>query len=227
MTDIVITGASNGIGKYLSEYFHSTINTVHGICHSSNDSLLPKVDISDYKQVDFWIRSLQSSGHLKGNIVLINCAGISYNSFAHKSDAEKWKKVIDVNLTGTFNVIRCLLPIMRENNYGRIINLSSVVAQKGAVGTSAYAASKAALWGLSKSIAVENAPKNITINSLNLGYFDIGMIRDVPSDLQEKIKSNIPIGKFGDKKEIVNAIDMLIKSSYMTGSEIDINGGLV
>lgn len=227
MSDIIITGASNGIGKYLMEHFHRTINTTHGICNSSKESLLPQVDISDYKQVDFWIRSLQSSGHLKGNIVLINCAGISYNSFAHKSDVEKWKKVIDVNLLGTYNVIRAVLPIMRDNGYGRIINISSVVAQKGVAGTSAYAASKAALWGLSKSIAVENASKNITINSINLGYCDIGMIRDVPVDLQDKIKTTIPMGKFADKKEITNVINMLINSEYITGSEIDVNGGLI
>ena len=125
------------------------------------------------------------------------------------------------------NVIRNVLPIMREQNYGRIINLSSIVAQSAIPGTSAYAASKSALWGLTKSISAENASKGITINNINLGYFDIGIIRDVPEKLLREIVNNIPFKRLGKPEEIVNTINYLINTEYITGTSIDLNGGLI
>jgi acetoacetyl-CoA reductase/3-oxoacyl-[acyl-carrier protein] reductase len=115
---------------------------------------------------------------------------------------------------------------MREKKFGRIINLSSVVAQLGVIGTSSYAASKSALWGMSKSIAVENAKLNITINSINLGYFNIGMIEEVPSNILEDIKAKIPNGQLGDPSDILKTINFLRNVSYANGIQIDLNGGL-
>jgi NAD(P)-dependent dehydrogenase (short-subunit alcohol dehydrogenase family) len=123
-------------------------------------------------------------------------------------------------------MIHALLPIMREQNWGRVVNFASVVAQSGVPGTTAYAASKAGLWGLSKSLAKENATKGITINSLNLGYFDVGMIKEVPADMQAKIKEQIPSGMFGHPDNIYNAIRFLIDSDYVNGTTIDLNAGL-
>ena len=119
------------------------------------------------------------------------------------------------------------LKVMRDQNYGRIINFSSIVAQIGVPGTSAYAASKASLWGLTKAIAIENGSKGITANTLNLGYFNIGMIDEISSDMKEIIKSKIPAGnEFGDPEDIFAAINFIIKASYLTGTSIDINGGI-
>jgi NAD(P)-dependent dehydrogenase (short-subunit alcohol dehydrogenase family) len=115
---------------------------------------------------------------------------------------------------------------MREQGYGRIINFSSIVAETGIPGTSAYAASKAGLWGMARSIAVENASKGITINNLNLGYFDIGMINEVSEEYQQIVKKKIPTGKFGDPGNIFNAVKFLIESDYINGTSIDINGGI-
>jgi len=159
--------------------------------------------------------------------VLINCAGINYNSFAHKSDPEKWKEVIETNLIGTYNLIRCVLPRMREISYGRIINFSSVVAIKGTPGISAYAATKSAFWGMSKSIAIENANKNITINNINLGYSVLGMISEVPEQFLEQIKSGIPMKRLCNPDEILSTVDYLINTAYITGDSININGGLI
>ena len=114
---------------------------------------------------------------------------------------------------------------MRQNKFGRIINFSSVVAQKGVPGTSAYAASKAALWGLTKNLAVENAKYNITANNLNLGYFNTGMIKDIPDNMLTTIKENIPAGRLGEPNEVLNAIEFLINTPYVNGTSIDINGG--
>ena len=225
---IIITGASGGVGSYLFETYETLGENVYGT-YNSNDSKrtldiekLSKVDIVNNKNVEEWISSLS----LSENITLINCAGISYNAFAHKSDVEKWKNVIDVNIIGTFNVIRALLGKMRENNYGRIINFSSVTAQKGTPGISAYAASKAALWGLSKSIAVENASKGITINNVNLGYSELGMIEQVPDKFKELIVSQIPNGEFCKKEDIFKCVEFIRNNNYMNGSSVDLNGAM-
>ena len=223
----IITGASRGIGKFLFDNYCKIGEKVIGTYLNTdpdflNKESLYKVDISSYDEVREWIESIE----LSEKIELINCVGSNYDSFAHKADHHKWKRNIEINLIGIFNVVNVFLPVMRKNNYGRIINFSSVVAQMGVPGTSAYASSKAALWGLTKSLALENATKGITVNTLNLGYFNIGMIEGVPKELQEKIKEKIPTNKFGDPINILNAVNFLINSDYVNGSMIDINGGL-
>jgi NAD(P)-dependent dehydrogenase (short-subunit alcohol dehydrogenase family) len=225
---ILITGASRGIGLFLMQKFlfdgHEVLGTYNKTA-PSNENLKSyrKVNIANNDDVVNWIKDNVRSDD---KVVLLNCAGTNYNSFAHKTDINKWKNVIDVNLIGTFNVVSNILPHMRDVGFGRIINFSSIVAQKGVPGTSAYAASKAALWGMTKSIAVENATKGITINNLNLGYFDIGMITDVPEEMLIAIKKTIPRKDLGDPIDIINAIKFLIDSDYITGTSLDINGGL-
>ncbi|MCK4664899.1 MAG: SDR family NAD(P)-dependent oxidoreductase [Bacteroidales bacterium] len=225
---VIITGASRGIGKFLFEKFVELGETVYGTYNSTypeTDKMefFTKVNISNYSEVSNWIETIKGK---ISKLTLINCAGNNYNSFAHKADVDNWADVINVNLIGTFNVIRMVLPIMREEGYGRIINFASIVAQMGIPGTSAYAASKAGLWGLTKSITVENAAKGITINNLNLGYFDIGMIKEVPEKFQEIIKEKIPTGNFGNPENIFRAVKFLMETDYINGTSIDINAGL-
>ncbi|HPQ35622.1 MAG TPA: SDR family NAD(P)-dependent oxidoreductase [Bacteroidales bacterium] len=223
---ILITGASRGIGKYLFDTFKSLDFDVYGTynTNSLNISGFSKVNISDYKQVSDWVSGFNNS--LK-DIILINCAGIGYNAYTHKSDPEKWFEVINVNLIGAYNCIRALLPHMRNQKFGRIINLSSVVAEKGTPGVSAYAASKSALWGLAKSVAVENASFNITINNINLGYSSIGMIEQVPEEFLIEIKKQIPSKKLCEPKDIFLTVKYLIDCDYINGTSVDINGGLI
>lgn len=227
---IIITGASKGIGKFLFDKFSEQGKEVIGTFNSTNvagssSNSMYHVDITDYMQItDFFLKIKDRLNE----IVLINSAGANYNCFAHKANIDTWKKIIDINLIGTFNMIHHVLQVMREQNYGRIINFSSVIAQRGIPGTSAYAASKAGLWGLAKAIAVENGSKGITINTLNLGYFNIGMINEVTSEMKEVLKTQIPVNnQFGEPNEIFEAVNYIIKSSYLTGSTIDINGGLI
>jgi NAD(P)-dependent dehydrogenase (short-subunit alcohol dehydrogenase family) len=163
---------------------------------------------------------------LTEKIELINCAATNYNSFAHKANPYDWGEIIRVNLLGTFHVILALLPEMRKNNYGRIINFSSIVDRLGIPGTSAYAASKAGLLGLTRVLAAENASKGITVNNLNLGYFKIGMGCELPPELGNEIKKRIPVSEFGDPETIYNAVNFLINNSYVNGASLDINGGL-
>jgi NAD(P)-dependent dehydrogenase (short-subunit alcohol dehydrogenase family) len=225
---IIITGITGGIGNYLFNAFLKRGDEVTGTFHQNKPEgdqyqNCYQLDITDQNSISAFVSSLPSTAK---NITLINCAGVSYNSFAHKSDMEEWSRVINVNLTGTYSLIRALLPLMREQNYGRIINLSSVVSQTGVIGTSAYAASKAGLNGMIKSIALENALKNVTVNNINLGYFNIGMINTVPEEMQQRIKEKIPHNEFGDPGNIFNTIQYIRETPYLTGTCIDLNGGL-
>lgn len=228
---IIVTGASKNIGRYLFKRFKERGERVVGLYNSTlcgfdedkNDYY--RADISDYKSVERFIEEIK--GELK-NIILVNCAGMSYTGFAHKAEIAKWQKVINVNLIGTFNITRALLPYMREQGFGRIINFSSVVAVKPTPGVSAYAASKAGLIGLTKSLSIENASKGITVNAINLGYVSIGMgVEEVPEAYRGKMMESIPAGRFCNPDEILNTVDYLIKTEYINGADININGGVV
>ncbi len=226
---IIITGITGGIGNYLFNTFSQKGEEVIGTYHVAKPEEKAfentiQLDITDFSQVEKFIASVKSQ--LK-NVTLINCAGVSQNSFAHKTNMNEWSHVINVNLNGTFHLIRAILPLMREQNFGRIINLSSIVSQTGVMGTSAYAASKAGINGMIKSIALENAQKGITINNINLGYFKVGMINSVPKEIQEKIKSKIAYNEFGEPENIFNTIQYIRQTPYLTGACVDLNGGLV
>ena len=225
---IFITGASRGLGKLLMDFFTEQGKSCRGTYFNStptDDKRLSRVDIRSYDEVFAWIES-EIKKNTKEDIILINCAGITFNAFGHKADIDSWRKVIDVNLIGTFNAIRSVLPHMRDSNYGRIINFSSVVAQKGVPGTSAYAASKAGLSGMTKALSVENAGKNITINNINLGYFDIGIIEHVPNEQLDSVIRSIPVGRLGQPINIVKTIEFIIANNDICGTSLDINGGL-
>ncbi|MEG2403259.1 MAG: SDR family oxidoreductase [Muribaculaceae bacterium] len=221
---IVITGASKGIGKYIMDYFIAKGEQVIGFYNSTK----PSSNIDHYISVDVTdqnaIKSFVENTKLE-NIVLINAAGVTLAGIAHKCDVDKFEKTLKANTIGAFSMIRYLLPLMREQNYGRIINISSVVAQIGTPGNVAYSASKAALWGMSKVVAMENATKGITSNCLNLGYCSIGMVETIPQDVLAKIIDSIPQKRLCEPHNITNAIEFLIASDYVTGSQIDINGG--
>ena len=225
---ILITGASKGIGRYLLERYREEGLPVYGTYNSTNvddKACYSKVDICDETSVCRWLNGI---GDKLKDLILINCAGINYNSFAHKADTSLWNEVIRVNVLGTFNVIRHLLPVMREQGYGRIINFSSVVTKAPTPGISAYTTSKAALIGLTKSLAKENASKGITVNAINLGYVNAGMgINDVPQEYRDAMFNTIPAGRFCELEEVKKTIDYIIKTDYLNGSIIDLNGALV
>lgn len=221
---IVIIGASGGIGKYLFEKLRDKKENVLGTCFKNNSNLdLVQLDVTNIDEVEIFFNSLSETK----DFILINCSGKTYNSFAHKSDLNEWADVINTNLIGTFNCIRFALPIMRKNNSGCIINFGSVVAKRPTPGISAYAASKAALWGLSNSISKENASLNISINTINLGYSELGMIKDVPQVFLDNLINEIPKKSLCSKEDILKTVKFLINCRYLTGSEIDLSGGLI
>ena len=239
--NILLMGASGGLGKcFASELAHSGYNLIlHYYKNKENILKLEEklkgtgvkyksyhADISNEEEVESLITDAEKNF---GSIdVLINNAGISMDGVSWKMSSETWERVIGVNLTGAFLCIKHVLPQMRNKNWGRIVNISSVVPQVGVAGTAAYSASKAGIFGLTRSIAKEIANKNITINTIALGYFSEGMISQVPDELKKQIKSSIPKNEFGNPIDIVNCIRFLIddNSSYITGQTININGGL-
>lgn len=223
---IIITGASKGIGKYIFENFLAKEYDVYGTYLNNTPKIniekYYKVDVTDFNQVLEWSNCIK----LSKKIILINCAAINYNCAFHKSDINQWYNVIQTNLYGTVNTTLAFLPKMRINNFGRIILFSSVIAQMGVFGTSAYATSKAALWGFAKSIMVENAKLGIHINTINLGYTNLGMVSEVPNAYLNNIQKLIPQNTLCDGDEIMKVVNYLIDSNYLNGSEINLNGGL-
>ena len=226
---IIVTGGSRGLGRQLVEKYRVSGQKVYSTYQSTLTSEMEKkifhqVDVKNFESVNTWVGQLDITANDK--ITLINCAGISYNSFCHKSEPEKWAEVIEVNLVGTYNCIRAFLPFMRTNNFGRIVTISSVVAQMGGVGVTAYSASKAGLWGLTKSLSKECKGKDITINNINLGYFEAGMIQQVPEEVKQDIRQRTSSNRFGQPDELYNLIEYIRSAQYTNGSSFDINGGL-
>jgi NAD(P)-dependent dehydrogenase (short-subunit alcohol dehydrogenase family) len=160
--------------------------------------------------------------------VLINNAGISRSGMSWKISEDDWKDTMEVNLNAPFRLSQGVIPSMRSKKYGRIINISSVVAQTGNVGTAAYAASKAGLIGLTKTLSKELAASGISVNALALGYFETGMIVDVPLDQQAQIIQGIPAGRLGSTDTVCKSVEWLLsdEAAYVTGQVINLNGGL-
>lgn len=213
---IVIAGSNGGIGKFLREKYVSLGENVKSFSHD-------EVDITRMLSIDNWMQKTI----FDDDISLINCTGYTSNAILSRSDPIEWRKTIEINLIGTYNLLHRFLPLMRKSSFGRILLFSSVVAQKGIKGTSAYAASKSALWGLSKAVSVENVDKGINVNCVNLGYTDAGMITKVPVDIQERLREEIPMKRFAYLQEVYNAVEYFRNNPYSTGTSLDLNGGLV
>ncbi|KTD07402.1 acetoacetyl-CoA reductase [Legionella jamestowniensis] len=159
--------------------------------------------------------------------VLINNAGITVDTSLKKMSAQQWQQVIDANLTSVFNVTRNILPAMLEKGYGRIITISSINGRKGQFGQCNYAASKAALFGFTKSLAQEVASKGITVNTVSPGYIETPMLAAMKDEVLKSIIANIPVGRLGTPQEVAEAVAFLASTSsgFITGANLDINGG--
>jgi NAD(P)-dependent dehydrogenase (short-subunit alcohol dehydrogenase family) len=228
-TMIVMTGSSGGLGSYLIKHLvkdFRIIGTYNTHKPASDDGAVGyyQVDVSDASSIDHFAGAI---GDKLDGIVLINLAGVSLDGRGHKMGEQTWDEVMDTNLKGTFLMCKALLPFMIQQEWGRIINVSSIVGQIGIPGTVAYSASKSGLFGLTRTLAIEYATKNITVNALALGYFDVGMISVLKPESQEQIRSKIPMKHFGHPRNVELAIRYLIESDYITGSIININGGLL
>lgn len=160
--------------------------------------------------------------------ILVNNAGITRDGMFKKMSWEQWSEVLSANLDSMFHMTRLVINPMLEKGFGRVINISSVNAQKGQFGQCNYSAAKAGIHGFTKALAQEVAAKGVTVNTLSPGYIMTPMVAKISEDIQAKICSTIPVGRFGNPEEIGRAIAFLADeySGYITGSDLSINGGL-
>jgi acetoacetyl-CoA reductase len=165
----------------------------------------------------------------KGRIdYLINNAGITVDKTMRKMTVDDWHAVLRINLSGTFYMSKAVLEHMLDRQFGRIVNISSVVGQTGNIGQVNYAASKSGLLGLTRSLALEVARKGITVNCVAPGYIQTEMVAAVPEQVLEKIVAAIPVGRLGQANEIARAVQFLVddNAGYITGSVVSVNGGI-
>lgn len=187
-----------------------------------------KVDISDEGEVKAAAEAVKKE--LGPVDILVNNAAFGIVRAVKIIDMEKedWDRDLSINLTGAFNCIKAMMPDMVEKNWGRIVNISSVTGTLGGFGQCSYAATKAGLIGLTKTVALEGARNNITCNVIILGVFDGGSFYDVAEPFRERIKKRVPMRRAGDPEELSNAVAFLAseESSYITGAELVVSGGI-
>ena len=233
---ILITGASGGIGRDLVKKFVSLGGDVLGSGTKAEklDSIkkqypsikVKKFDISEHSRIEEFIDNVTLE--LGGLDILINNAGINSDNLSLRMKDEEWKKVIDINLTSTFLLSKYGIKKMLKNKFGRIVNIASVVGHTGNLGQANYSASKAGIIGMSKSLALEYAKKNITVNCVSPGF----IVSDMTINIAEKVKlflqSRIPMGKLGTGEDVSNCAAFLSsqEASYITGETIHVNGGM-
>ncbi len=232
----LVTGGTRGIGESISRKLKDDGLTVIAN-YASNDEKAKafkeetgidviKWDVSDYKSCSEQIKIIFEK--FQKIDILVNNAGITRDAALHKMTVESWNKVIDVNLNSIFNMTSLIINKMRENTFGRIIHISSVNGQKGQFGQTNYAATKSALIGFSKSLALESATKNITSNVVCPGYINTEMVAAIREDILKTIVDSIPAKRLGNSDEIADLVSYLAsdKASYINGATLSINGGL-
>ncbi len=226
---IILTGASGGIGRAILPslvtldnviaVYHKNLPDISGI----NGVTLYQVDLTSESKVNDFAAAMKDQLQ---RITLIHAAALSRNALAAKFSTEDWDQVINVNLRGSFLFTRAMLLPMIQEKWGRIIYISSVAGMRGAPGTLAYSTAKTGLLGMSRVIANEYARFGITSNVLVLGYFNTGLIETLSEKLRKKILELIPSRQLGNPANVINAVEFLIKSEYVNGSAMHIDGGI-
>lgn len=236
----LVTGASQGIGRATSltlaeagakvaiaaRSVDKLASLVREIEAAAGAALAVPMDVADPAQVKTGFQQvLAKFGRLD---ILVNNAAVTRDTLALRMKLEDWESVLRTNLTGAHLCIQQALGAMLKQRSGRIINLSSVVAETGNAGQANYVASKAGLIGLTRAIAVEVASRNITVNAVAPGFIETPMTDPLPQELKDKMKSLIPLGRFGSDRDVAAAIIFLAsdEAAYITGQVLDVNGGL-
>ncbi|MDC1202749.1 SDR family oxidoreductase [Crocinitomicaceae bacterium] len=234
MRRVLVSGASGGLGREIAENLLSDGFYVVMLCNKNKsklDSLISKfsnqtkvVEVDFLNDVDYDTLK-EEIGSVDS---VINCVGISSSQISWKINKEQWDKVFDLNLNTPFRLAQLFIPEMRKNKFGRIVFFSSIVAQKGVVGTSAYSASKSALLGLTRTMASELATSGVTVNCISPGYMDKGMISEVSDQFLSDILESIPAKTLGSSENITHSVSFLLneKADYITGQVINVNGGM-
>ncbi|MBU4173351.1 MAG: 3-oxoacyl-[acyl-carrier-protein] reductase [Actinobacteria bacterium] len=235
----LITGASRGIGREIALLFAEEGADVAVNYRSRDDAarevaemiegmgrkaLLCRADVSDSEDVRSMARSIVDG--LGGVDILVNNAGVVQDGLLSRMSTDSWNRVVEVNLTGAFNCIKAVLPVMMRRRWGRIINMTSVVGQVGNPGQANYSAAKAGLIGLTRTVAREYSSRNILVNAISPGFIDTDMTGG--SDRLDRIEAMIPLGRMGTRREVAQAALFLVSdATYTTGTVLNVSGGLV
>ncbi|HMV24789.1 MAG TPA: acetoacetyl-CoA reductase [Saprospiraceae bacterium] len=235
----LVTGATGGLGTHMCKKLYDDGFLVCGNYRSRekaekwNEEMMAQgynvylypADVSDFDQVGDMIRAIEKDHGIIS--ILINNAGITRDGAFRKMSREAWDAVLDSNLGSVFNCSRHVINQMIEQNYGRIINISSVNAQRGQFGQTNYSAAKAGMHGFTKTLAMEVASKGITVNTISPGYIATDMVMAVAEPVRNQIISGIPVGRLGGTEEIAYLVSFLASehAGFITGANYAINGG--
>ena len=233
---ILITGATGGIGNCLVEkfdYLGSKIlatgtneNKLQSLKKNFPNIHIEKFKLDEHNQIESFVEKIDKQ--LDGIDVLINNAGITLDNLSIRLSEENWKKVLDINLTSTFLMCKHTIKKMLKKKYGKIINITSIVGHTGNLGQANYAASKAGILAMSKSLAIEYARKNININCVAPGFIKTEMTDKINEEFKKSLIEKIPSGNLGTGEDVSNCVAFLASemSNYINGETIHVNGGM-
>ncbi len=231
----LVTGGTRGLGKATAVALQAAGYRVAAVYHHDmeaakafSDSTHIPIFCWDVGDFDACKKGISLVEHELGPVdILVNNAGIASDAVLHRMDADQWWRVIHTNLGSMFNMSRQVVEGMRERDFGRIINISSVNGEKGQLGQTNYAAAKAGILGFTKSLALEGARKNVTVNAIAPGYCDTDMVSAVSPEVLKNIIASIPVGRLGNPSDIARMVVFLAaeEAGFITGATFDINGG--
>lgn len=239
----VVTGAVGGLGTAMckaladqgrkvvgshlpgDEFTAAARDWQAGLREEGYDVAIYPLDVTDFNSCQSFVESVEKE---QGPIdILVNNAGVTNDAPLKKMQPEQWAQVINVNLNSMFNMCRQVFEGMCERGFGRIVNISSLNGEKGQFGQCNYAATKAGIYGFTKSIALEGARKGVTVNAVSPGYIDTPMVRKVPEKVLNAIVEGIPVGRLGQPEDIARAVAFLTadEAGFVTGTNLSVNGG--
>ena len=231
----LVSGGTSGIGAAISEALLASgcrVAANYADRHAAADAFATRTGISVFAwnvaDLDACQAGVARVEAALGPVdILVNNAGITHDVMLHKMTATQWREVIDVDLGGCFNMCRAVIDGMRERRFGRVVNISSVNALSGQAGQTNYAAAKAGMIGFTKSLALEGATRNITVNAIAPGYTNTAMVSAVPPDVMERILKGVPAGRLATAAEIARGVVFLVadESAFINGITLSINGG--
>ncbi|MBF0161765.1 MAG: beta-ketoacyl-ACP reductase [Magnetococcales bacterium] len=238
----LVTGGAGGIGteisRKLAQEGYRVVVTCAPVFECPNleewkrlrkeegmDIPVYEADVADFESCKAAVEQIEREvGPVE---ILVNCAGITRDSTLKRMTPQQWNEVIDTNLNSVFNMTKQVFTGMTDRGYGRIVNISSINGRKGQFGQANYSAAKAGMHGFTMAIAQEGVSKGVTVNTISPGYIGTEMVKKIPEEVLKKIVAQIPVGRLGKPEEIARVVAFLVheESAFITGANIDINGG--